>query len=66
MAEDYETGKVNIDDLNGASSYGIENVDSEIIRDIFIKGAIDENGILGDKKEINGYYILKNGKTFDN
>jgi PhoH-like ATPase len=63
MAEDYETGKVNIDDLKGSSSYGIENVDSEIIRDIFIKGAIDENGVLGDKKEINGYYILKNGKT---
>jgi PhoH-like ATPase len=33
------------------------------MRDIFIKGEIDENGILGDQKEINGYYILKNGKT---
>lgn len=63
ISEDYETGKVNIDDLKVASSYGIENVDSEIIREIFIKGAIDENGVLGDKKETNGYYILKNGKT---
>lgn len=63
ISEDYETGKVSIDDLKSASSYGIENVDSEIIREIFIKGAIEENGVLGDKKETNGYYILKNGKT---
>lgn len=63
ISEDYETGKVSIDDLKSASSYGIENVDSEIIREIFIKGAIEENGVLGDKKEPNGYYILKNGKT---
>ena len=63
LSEDYETGKVSSDDLKKASSYGIENVDSDIMRDIFIKGEIDENGILGDQKEVNGYYILKNGKT---
>jgi PhoH-like ATPase len=63
VAEDYETGKVSSEDLKSESSYSIENVDSEIIREIFLKGRIEENGILGAKKVSNGYYILKNGKT---
>lgn len=63
MAEDYETGKVKEVDLESASSYVIEGVDSEVIRHVFTRGKIDEEGILGNKKAKNGYYILKNGKS---
>lgn len=63
ISEDYETGKVNSENLKEANSSNIENVDSELIREVFIKGSIEENGVLGNKKTVNGYYILKNGKT---
>jgi len=63
IAEDYETGKVSSENLKEANSSNIENVDSELIREVFIKGSIEENGVLGNKKAVNGYYILKNGKT---
>jgi PhoH-like ATPase len=62
-SEDYETGKVETEKLDKHSYLFIENVDSEDIRHLFTKDTIDENGILGDKKVANGYYILKNGKT---
>lgn len=61
IAEDYETGKVAI--TSEEKSNTIEGVDSERIREIFTKGRIDENGILGASKLVNGYYILKNGKS---
>lgn len=61
-AEDYETGKVTIHDQD-TSSYAIDGVDSEVIREIFTKGQVDEQGLLGSKKVVNGYYILKNGKS---
>ncbi|MEJ6589070.1 MAG: PhoH family protein [Crocinitomicaceae bacterium] len=61
IAEDYETGKVSIQSEEKSNT--IEDVDSEKIREIFTKGCIDENGILGDSKLVNGYYILKNGKS---
>lgn len=62
-AEDYETGKVSNVELDQSSSYTIEGVDSEVIRHIFTKGKVEEEGILGAKKANNGYYILKNGKS---
>jgi PhoH-like ATPase len=62
-AEDYETGKVNSADTEPASVTTIENIDAEVIRSIFTKGKIDEDGILGEQKAPNSYYILKNGKT---
>jgi PhoH-like ATPase len=62
-AEDYETGKVNANNLLDTSTVIIENLESEMIREIFTKGKIDENGILGNRKVPNGYYILKNGKA---
>lgn len=63
LAEDYETGKVDNADLQPSSVCTIENVDSEQIRQIFTKGKIEEDGILGNKKVANGYYILKNGSS---
>ncbi len=62
-SEDYETGKVENSEIDAASSNTIEHIDSEVIRQIFTKGKIDENGILGNQKAANGYYILKNGKS---
>lgn len=62
-AEDYETGKVENSELDVSSSNSLDNIDSEVIRQIFTKGRIDENGILGKHKIPNGYYILRNGKT---
>lgn len=63
VAEDYETGKVNTQEIETAGKYGIDGIDSEVIREIFTRGSIEENGLLGAKKVTNGYYILKNGKT---
>ncbi len=63
IAEDYETGKVDHGKVDSASVRTIENLDSEMIRQIFTKGHIDEDGILGDRKIANGYYILKNGNS---
>jgi PhoH-like ATPase len=63
IAEDYATGKVALQNVQDSSFYSIEGVDSEVIREIFLKGCVSENGILGRKKHTNGYYILKNGKT---
>lgn len=63
VAEDYQTGKVAAEETMRSSVKIIENVDSEQIRQIFTKGKIDEDGILGTDKIANGYYILKNGKS---
>jgi PhoH-like ATPase len=62
-SEDYETGKVDSEILDETAYSHIENLDSDIIRDIYLKESIPENGILGNKKTANGYYVLKNGKT---
>lgn len=63
VAEDYETGKVDNDNLQPTTVCTIDNVDPEQIRQIFTKGKIEENGILGSHKIANGYYILKNGRS---
>ena len=63
VAEYYQTGKVDAADIQTVGKYGVEGIDAEVIREIFTRGSIEENGLLGDKKETNGYYILKNGKT---
>jgi len=63
IAEDFNTGKVNTVELEKTGTYTIEGVDSEVIRQIFTYGKIEEDGLLGDQKITNGYYILKNGKT---
>nr|WP_294859224.1 PhoH family protein [uncultured Fluviicola sp.] len=63
LAEDYETGKVHSQELEQTSSSTIEGIESETIKQLFLKGTIDEEGILGNQKIANGYYILKNGKS---
>lgn len=63
VAEDYATGKVALQNVQDSSFYSIDGVDSDVIREIFLKGFVSENGILGRKKHTNGYYILKNGKN---
>ncbi len=63
IAEDYETGKVHFSEEEKSPIKLIEHVDADQIRQIFTKGAIPEDGILGNKKIANGYYILKNGSS---
>lgn len=63
IAEDYQTGKVHSDEIRASSTYNIEGLESGYIREIFTKGSVPEDGNLGEKKGVNGYYILKNGKT---
>lgn len=62
-SEDYETGKVETDEIEHTSYFSIDGLESDIIRDLFTKDSIEENGILGSKKVSNGYYILRNGKA---
>jgi PhoH-like ATPase len=63
VAEDYQTGKVTLKEITSDSAQTIDGVDYDIIREIFIKSTIAENGLLGKKKKTNSYYILKNGKN---
>lgn len=63
LSEDYETGKVDTEKLDDHSFIQIEGLESDVIRELFTKNKIEENGILGSRKIANGYYILKNGKT---
>ncbi len=59
-SEDYLTGKV--DDLEIISDRfsTLENLDAQIISDLYQKNTIKENGILKEAKYGNGYYILNN------
>lgn len=62
-AEDFETGKIqNIDDFHSGRTV-IEGIDAEEIRKIFTDGFTENTSILGDQKENNHYYILKNEKS---
>lgn len=62
-SEDFLTDTVKDENVETDSVTTITDVDAEAIREIFTKGFIEENGILGDKKVANGYYILKNGNS---
>lgn len=61
-AEDYLTGKVKNLKKVSSSFPKIENIETAIINELYKKGFIEENGVLGDEKIANGYYILSNGK----
>lgn len=62
-SEDYETGKVDQKSLDTSSLRVVENIDSDVIRHLFNKGKVPEDGILNDNKVANGYYVLKNGRS---
>lgn len=61
LAEDYRTGKVqNVKNISQGFPV-IENIDTKLITELYKKGRIDEQNIIGDTKIANGYYILKTG-----
>jgi len=63
VAEDYNTGKVtDVSDLY-LGKERIENLDSEVIKEIYKKGFLADCSFLADKKRNNHFYILKNGKA---
>jgi PhoH-like ATPase len=63
LSEDYETGKVKDVEKFSEGFPVIEGIDSKRIADIYKKGSIDAEGILGNLELANGYYILKNGTS---
>ena len=40
-AEDYQTGKVDSSEIQTVGKYGVDGIDSEIIREIFTRGSIE-------------------------
>jgi len=63
VAEDYNTGKVkDVSDLHLGKDK-IENLPSEIIKEIYEKGYLEDYSFLKEKKQNNHFYILKNGKA---
>ena len=60
LSEDFETGKVkNIKKFSEGLPI-IDDIDAEVIQNIYQKNQIKERGILGKEKVTNGYYILNN------
>jgi len=63
QAEDYKTGKVK-DVTNLSKGFPIiNNFEEETIKKLYQENHIKEDGLLGDNKLSNGYYILNNGKA---
>ncbi|WP_070137954.1 PhoH family protein [Crocinitomix algicola] len=63
LSEDYETGKVK-DVAKFSEGFPIiENIDSKQISELYKKGSIEAEEILGPHQTANGYYILKNGSS---
>jgi len=62
-AEDYETGKIqDVENFHSGRTV-IDGIDAEEIRKIFTDGYTENVSILGDQKENNHFYILKNDKS---
>ncbi|MDO3694511.1 PhoH family protein [Wenyingzhuangia sp. chi5] len=61
-AEDYKTGKV--EDIKKVSkgSINLNDLESDVIRELYQNNHIAENGILGEQKMANGYYIINNNQ----
>jgi PhoH-like ATPase len=59
-AEDYQTGKVKKDEMAYSGMSVIEDIDAEVIRKIYSSGHSRKTTILGDSKQDNHFYILKN------
>lgn len=60
LSEDYETGKVKNITKFSEGLPAIDDIDAQVIQNIYQKSFIHENGILGDQKVANGYYVLNN------
>ena len=60
LCEDYLTGKVEDMGEIRVGSAALHDLDAEIIRSLYQKKSISEEGILADAKISNGYYILNN------
>ena len=62
-AEDYETGKIK--DVNNLYTglTTIDNIDSDVIRRIFISGSVNASEVFKTKPINNHFYILRNGKN---
>jgi PhoH-like ATPase len=60
-SEDYLTGKVkDLEDLSERFTSALHDLEAEVIRELYTKKKIEENGILQDSKVANGYYVLNN------
>ncbi len=59
-AEDYKTGRVNEQRMEFVGKTYIDDVDAEVIRKIYQSGHTRKTSILGDAKQNNHFYILKN------
>jgi len=59
-AEDYKTGKVEDIKQISKGSINLDDLESDVIRELYQNDIIPENGILGDQKIANGYYIINN------
>jgi len=62
-AEDYETGKTSTDTSEYSGQLVVENVDSEIIQELYKHNFSSNIEFLGDRLIDNGYYILKTDKN---
>lgn len=60
QAEDYKTGKVKDTKFLYSGKSALEEVDSEVIRKLYQSGYSRKTSALGDQKQPNHYYILKN------
>lgn len=59
LAEDYKTGKVKENSLHEGYP-AINDIDASIIKNLYQKNVIEENGVLANQKVSNGYYVLNN------
>jgi PhoH-like ATPase len=59
-AEDYKTGRVNEQRMEFDGKTYIDDVDAEVIRKLYQSGHTRKTSILGDAKQNNHFYILKN------
>jgi PhoH-like ATPase len=62
-AEDYETGKIQNSSIHYTGKQTIEDVDKDVIKDIFTNGFTEDIEVLGDKLIDNGFYILKSERS---
>lgn len=60
-AEDFKTGKVmDLDELKENSTPNLRDLDAELIKSIYEKKKVKEDGVLKTQKIANGYYVLTN------